>query len=60
MTAGLIAPLAELVSEGYRVINIGSDVFALSTYVKQRIELVQGQIEALPEGLKPATRSPYA
>ena len=59
MTAGLIAPLAELVSEGYRVINIGADVVAIGAYVKQRLEVVQGQIDALPADIKPAARSPY-
>lgn len=60
MTAGLIAPLPELVQEGYRVIGIGADVVALTSYVRQRLELVQGQIATLPVGLKPAARSPYA
>lgn len=59
MTAGLIAPLPELVQEGYRVIGIGADVVALTGYVKQRLELVQGQIATLPAGLKPPARSPY-
>jgi 4-hydroxy-2-oxoheptanedioate aldolase len=59
MTAGLIAPLPELVQEGYRVIGIGADVVALTAYVHQRLELVQGQITALPAGLKPPGRSPY-
>ena len=60
MSAGLIAPLPDLVQEGYRVIGIGADVIALTGYVKQRLELVQGQISALPTGLKPPARSPYA
>jgi 4-hydroxy-2-oxoheptanedioate aldolase len=59
MTAGLIAPLPELVAEGYRVINIGADVVALGAYVKQRLELVRGQIDSLPADIKPAARSPY-
>ncbi len=59
MTAGLIAPLPELVAEGYRVINLGADVVAVGAYVKQRLELVQGQIAALPAGVKPPARSPY-
>jgi 4-hydroxy-2-oxoheptanedioate aldolase len=59
MSAGLIAPLPELVAEGYRVINIGADVVALTGYVKQRLELVQGQIDALPAAIKPSARSPY-
>ncbi|MDI1334899.1 MAG: aldolase/citrate lyase family protein [Lacunisphaera sp.] len=60
MSAGLFAPLADLVTEGYRVINIGADVVALSGYVKQRLELIQGQISALPSAIKPPARSPYA
>ena len=59
MTAGLIAPLPELVAEGYRVINIGADVVALTGYVKQRLELIQGQISALPTTARPPARSPY-
>lgn len=59
MTAGLIAPFAELVAEGYRVINIGADVVAVGAYVKQRLELVQGHIAALPTEAKPPARSAY-
>ena len=60
MTAGLIAPLAELVAEGYRVVNIGADVIGVGSYVKQRLEVVQGHIASLPAGVKPPVRSPYA
>lgn len=59
MTAGLIAPFPELIAEGYRVVGIGADVVALTAYVKQRLELVQGHIAALPAGVKPPARSPY-
>jgi 4-hydroxy-2-oxoheptanedioate aldolase len=59
MTAGLIAPFSELVTEGYRVIGIGADVVAVSSYIKQRLELVHGHIEALPSPIKPPRRSPY-
>ena len=59
MTAGLIAPLPELVAEGYRVVGIGADVVAITGYVKQRLDLVQGLIDALPTEIKPAVRSPY-
>jgi 4-hydroxy-2-oxoheptanedioate aldolase len=58
MTAGLIAPFADLVAEGHKVFGIGADVVAISTYAKQRLELVRGHIAALPDALKP--RSPYA
>ncbi len=60
MTAGLIAPLPELVAEGYSVINIGADVVALTGYVKQRLDLVRGLIGDLPAALRPPARSPYA
>jgi 4-hydroxy-2-oxoheptanedioate aldolase len=59
MTAGLIAPLSELVQEGYRVIGIGADVVGLGAYVKQRLELVQGHIAGFPDAIKPPVRSPY-
>jgi 4-hydroxy-2-oxoheptanedioate aldolase len=59
MTAGLIAPFPDLVAEGYRVIGIGADVVALTQYVKQRLELVQGHIAALPAASQPPARSPY-
>jgi len=59
MTAGLIAPFPELIAEGHRVIGIGADVVAISSYIKQRLELVQGHIEKLPAVNKPTARSPY-
>jgi 4-hydroxy-2-oxoheptanedioate aldolase len=60
MTAGLIAPFPELVAEGYRLFNIGADVVGLAGYIKQRLDLVQQEIKALPS-IPPATgRSPYA
>ena len=60
MTAGLIAPLATLVEEGYRVINIGAEVIALAGYVKQRLDLVRGLVAELPADVRPPVRSPYA
>jgi 4-hydroxy-2-oxoheptanedioate aldolase len=59
MTAGLIAPLADLVQEGYRVVGIGADVVGIGAYVKQRLELVHGHIAALPASVRPPVRSPY-
>lgn len=59
MTAGLIAPFGDLVSEGYRVIGIGADVVAISSYVKQRLELVRGHTDSLPDAIRPPSRSPY-
>jgi len=60
MTAGLIAPLEQLVGEGYRLIGIGADVVGTSDYVKQRLELVRGQAATLPPGLKPPAQTPYS
>jgi 4-hydroxy-2-oxoheptanedioate aldolase len=60
MTAGLIAPLSDLVQEGYHLIGLGADVVGLSQYVKQRLDLVRGQVDRLPTTLKPPARSPYA
>ena len=60
MTAGLIAPFAELVAEGHSVYGIGADVIALTSYVKQRLDVVQGYIGKLSPALKPIARSPYA
>lgn len=37
MTAGLIAPFADLLAEGHRVFNIGADVIGLGGYFHQRI-----------------------
>ena len=59
MAAGPFAPLPELVAEGHRVLGIGSDVIGFSGFLKQRLELVQGQIAALPADLRPPARSPY-
>lgn len=59
MTAGLIAPLPELVAEGYRLIGIGADVVTLANGIKDRLQSVRGQIDALPPTLKPPA-SPYA
>lgn len=59
MAAGLYAPFNDMLAEGYRVFNIGADVIALGSYVKQRLEVVQGHIKALPANLQPPTRSPY-
>jgi 4-hydroxy-2-oxoheptanedioate aldolase len=59
MTAGLIAPFASLVAEGYRLFGIGADVVGLGGYVKQRLDLVQTEINSL--SAKPApVRSAYA
>lgn len=57
MTAGLIAPFAELVAEGYQLFGLGADVVGLSSYITQRLELVQREIQALPPP-KPAPTAP--
>jgi len=59
MTAGLIAPFGDLVAEGYRLFGIGADVVGLSSYVKQRLDLIQNEISSLPAERAPV-RSAYA
>jgi 4-hydroxy-2-oxoheptanedioate aldolase len=59
MSSGLFPPLSDLIEEGTRVFNIGADVLALGTYVKQRLELLRGQVATLPGGPKTGARSPY-
>lgn len=59
MTAGLIAPLADLVAEGYQLIGIGADVACLAKAFKQRLEAVREHIDTLPAGLRPPHSSPY-
>lgn len=60
MTAGLIAPFEQLVAEGYQAFNVGADVVGLSTYFKQRLELLQTHIQALPAAAGNKSQSPYA
>lgn len=62
MTAGLIAPFNDLVAEGYQLFNVGADVVGLSGYFKQRLELLNNHIQALPtaQQFKPTGSSPYA
>lgn len=38
MTAGVIAPLPQLVAEGYQLIGLGADVVALTSYFAQQLE----------------------
>jgi 4-hydroxy-2-oxoheptanedioate aldolase len=59
MSSGLFPPFSDLVAEGHQVFNIGADVLALGAYMRQRLELVRGQIDTLPADLKPKTRSQY-
>ncbi len=44
MTAGLIAPFAELAAEGHRVFNIGADVIGLGGYFRQRVDYLQALV----------------
>lgn len=63
MTAGLIAPFAELVDEGYQIFNVGADVVALTNYVRERVKLIQDNIALLPPAARPPatpSTSPYA
>lgn len=60
MTAGLIAPFPDLVAEGYSLIGIGADVVGLTGYVRQRLELIQKEVNALTPAQRAAVRSPYA
>jgi 4-hydroxy-2-oxoheptanedioate aldolase len=57
VTAGLFAPLPELVAEGFRVFNVGADVIGLAQYVKQRVALVADQAATMAAS---AGGSPYA
>jgi 4-hydroxy-2-oxoheptanedioate aldolase len=59
MSSGLFQPFGDLIAEGHQIFNIGADVIALGAYAKQRLELVRGQVDALPPELKPKVRSPY-
>ena len=62
MTAGLIAPFDQLVSEGYNVFNAGADVVALSGYFKQRLDLIRNHISSMSPELAATSKkqSPYA
>jgi 4-hydroxy-2-oxoheptanedioate aldolase len=60
MTAGLIAPLPELVDEGYNLIGIGADVVFVGNAVRQRLEHVRGLLEAMPSAVKTTSSTPYA
>ena len=60
MSAGIFAPLSDLVTEGHQVFNIGADVIGLGSYAKQRLEHVHGQIDTLTPAAKSAVQTPYA
>jgi 4-hydroxy-2-oxoheptanedioate aldolase len=48
MTAGFIAPIEELIAEGYRVFNVGADVVGLAGYFKQQLAILHNHIQMLP------------
>ncbi|MBL9216793.1 MAG: aldolase [Opitutaceae bacterium] len=60
MSPGPMAPLPELVAEGYSMIGSGSDVWGLGEYFRQRIEHMRGQIGALPPASRAPAKSTYA
>lgn len=59
MASGIIAPFPDLVAEGYRVFNLGADVLGLAAYCRQRVEVLQREINAVtsaggaPKGVTP-------
>lgn len=59
MTAGLIAPFADLVAEGHRLIGIGADVIGIAFYLQQRLQLIRQAINDLPASTRPVARSVY-
>lgn len=59
MTARLVEPLSQLIDEGYRVLNIGADVLAMTGYMQQRLSLVRRNIDTLPASIRPPARSAY-
>jgi hypothetical protein len=60
MAAGLHAPFGEVIDEGFRVFSVGADVVAISSYTKQRLDVLRGHLNSLPSTANSAIRSPYA
>jgi 4-hydroxy-2-oxoheptanedioate aldolase len=60
MAAGFIAPIEELIAEGYRVFNVGADVVGLAVYFKQQLEILNNHIQTFPVQNEPIIKSPYA
>lgn len=52
MVSGLYTSFEDLVNEGHRVFNLGSDVGGLNTWFKQRMDLLQDHIKSLPTDQK--------
>jgi 4-hydroxy-2-oxoheptanedioate aldolase len=60
MTAGVIAPLPELIEEGYHLIGIGADVVLLAKAIKQRLESIRGSLNPVPNATPQPAATPYA
>lgn len=60
MTAGLIAPFAELVEEGHSVFGIGADVVGLADYFKTRLKLIRQDIRVAEPTHESKATGPYA
>lgn len=54
VASGRHAPLADLVSDGNRIINIGADVVGISSYVQAGLKTLQDDLAKLPENIRPS------
>ncbi|MGH8020475.1 MAG: HpcH/HpaI aldolase family protein [Opitutaceae bacterium] len=59
MTSGLIAPVEQLLAEGYRVFNLGADVALLGDGFKERLSAQIGNPSGLPTLVKIGNQSLY-
>ena len=60
MTAGLFAPVRDLLDEGHRVFNVGADVIGLGAYMKEGLAGLLGELGCeAPTAEKPPAGSPY-
>jgi len=55
IASGRYAPLADLIAEGNRIINIGADVVGISSYVQAGLKTLQDDLAALPDHLRPSS-----
>lgn len=60
MAAGLVAPYEELAAEGHTLFSGGADVVGLTSYFKERVELLRNSAAAMPPAPKSAAHSAYA
>ena len=60
MSAGLIAPFPALIAEGYQIFNVGADVIGLAGYIRDRVKVLDTEINGLPAAVRPPKTSPYA